>query len=328
VRALRFSRFGDPRDVLRLENLPMPEPGAGEVRVRFTHRPINPSDLLTVKGDYRIFAKPPLTPGLEGIGKIEALGGGVSGLEVGQRVISLTGMPGTWAEQLVLPAERAMPLPAAICDQLGAQTVANPMTAWALLYDELPLREGDWLLQTAAASTVGKMIATLARRRGVRTLNVVRRRDQAQAVRDAGGDVVVVTDEDSLIDRVRAVTGTDGVGVAIDAVGGSLGAQVVSCVRPGGVLYVYGLLSGNTLGSIDAKALIFDKVTVRGFWIMEWFQRQSPEVIGRGLTDVVTMLACGDLCAAVEAEYDLADFRQAIEHAERTGRRGKILLTG
>lgn len=328
MRALRFSRFGEPRDVLRLENLPAPEPGTGEVRVRFTHRPINPSDLLTVRGDYRILAQPPLTPGLEGVGTIDALGDGVSGLSVGQRVISLAGIPGTWAEQLVLPVERAMPLPDAIGDEVAAQTVANPVTAWALLYDELPLRDGDWLLQTAAASTLGKLIAALARRRGVRTLNVVRRRDQAQAVLDAGGDDVVVTDEESLIDRVRAVTRDAGVGVAIDAVGGSLGAQLVSCLRPGGVLYSYGLLSGNHLGSIDAKALIFDNVTVRGFWIMEWFQRRPPEVIGRALTDVVSMLASGDLRPDVEAAYDLGDFRRAIVHGERVGRRGKILLTG
>jgi len=328
MRALRFARFGDPRDVLRLENIPAPEPRADEVRIRFTHRPINPSDLLTVRGDYRIFAQPPLTPGLEGVGVIDALGDGVSGLSVGQRVISLAGLPGTWAEQFVVPAERAMPLPDAVRDEVGAQALANPVTAWALLYDQLPLRHGDWLLQTAAASTLGKLVAALARRRGVRTVNVVRRRDQAQAVLDAGGDAVVVTDEESLIDRVLAVTRDTGVGVAIDAVGGSLGAQLVSCLRPGGVLYSYGLLSGSELGSIDAKALIFDNVTVRGFWIIEWFQRRPPEVISRALTEVVTMLACGDLRPNVEAEYDLGEFGRAIAHAERAGRQGKILLTG
>src|SRR5215471_3770476 len=104
MRALRFARFGDPRDVLRLENIPAPEPRADEVRIRFTHRPINPSDLLTVRGDYRIFIQPPLTPGLERVGVIDALGDGISGLALGQRVISLAGLPGTWGEQLVVPA--------------------------------------------------------------------------------------------------------------------------------------------------------------------------------------------------------------------------------
>src|SRR5215831_20921676 len=174
MRALRFARFGDPRDMLRLENIPAPEPRADEVRIRFTHRPINPSDLLTVRGDYRIFTQPPLTPGLEGVGVIDALGDGVSGLSVGQRVISLAGLPGTWAEQFVVPAERAMPLPDAVSDPDAAQLLVNPMTAWAFLNGELPLRDGDWLLQTAAASTLGKMIVALARARGVRTLNVVR----------------------------------------------------------------------------------------------------------------------------------------------------------
>ena len=328
MRALRFPRFGNPREVLSVEALPSPAPDAGQVRIRFTHRPINPSDLLTVTGDYRIFTRPPLTPGLEGVGVIDALGDGVAGLTTGQRVISLAGMPGTWAEQFVVAAERAMPLPDAISDQVGAQTLANPVTAWALVNDELPLREGDWLLQTAAASALGKVIVAFARRRGVRTLNVVRRRDQARQVLDAGGDAVVVTDEESLVDRVPAITGSAGVGVALDSVGGLLGAQVVSCLRPGGIMYSVGLLSGESLGPVDVKTLIFDNVTLRGFWIIEWFQRRPPEVIGRALTDVVTMLATGDPTLSVEAEYDLADFRRAIEHAGRAGRRGKILLTG
>ncbi len=328
MRAIRFAQHGDPLRVLALENVATPAPGPGEVRVRLTHRPINPADLLTVMGYYRIFTKPPLSPGLEGVGRIDALGPGVQGLTVGQRVISLAGQPGHWAEQYVMPAERVLPIPDAIPDQVAAQTLANPVTAWALVNDELPVREGDWLLQTAASSAVGRLVIQLARRRGIRTVNVVRRRDLAQQILDWGGDAVISTDEESLIERAQAITGGAGVAAAIDAVGGDIGGQTTSCLRPGGAMYSYGILSGTPLNGVDVARMIFDGTTLRGFWIIEWFQRRPPDVIGRALTEVITMLGSGELTTTTEAEYDLADFSRAIEHAQKPGRRGKILLVG
>src|ERR1051325_86872 len=121
MRAIRFTQHGDPLRVLALEDVATPTPGPGEVRVRLTHRPITPADLLTVTGYYRIFSTPPLAPGLEGVGVIDALGDGVQGLSVGQRVISLAGQPGHWAEQYVMPAERVLPIPDAIPDQVAAR---------------------------------------------------------------------------------------------------------------------------------------------------------------------------------------------------------------
>jgi len=328
MRAIRFSQFGNPRDVLALENIPSPEPGSGQVRVRFTHRPINPSDLLTVQGIYPVAAKPPASPGLEGVGRVDALGEGVSGLSIGQRVISLAAAPGTWAERFVIPADRALPMPDAVPDPVASQTLANPVTAWALVNDEIDMQPGEWLLQTAAASTLGKLVIQLARRRGFRTLNVVRRRAHVDDVLAAGGDAVVCTEDESLSERVSRIVGADGVAWALDSVGGEVGAEVVSCLRPGGTMLSVGLLSGTTLGTLDARSLIFNGTTVRGFWIIEWFGRRPADVIGRALEEVVTLLATGELRLSVEAQYPLDDFREAVDHSTRPGRHGKILLVG
>src|SRR3954463_3858297 len=111
MRALRFKKCGDPLEVLTLEDVASPVPGPGEVRVRITHRPINPSDLYCVQGVYPVRPELPGSPGFEGVGAIDAIGAGVSGLTVGQRAISATGMPGTWAEHLIAPAEGVVPIP-------------------------------------------------------------------------------------------------------------------------------------------------------------------------------------------------------------------------
>lgn len=328
MRALRFARHGEPLDVLHLDDVPEPHPGPGEVRMRITHRSINPSDLLTVRGLYPNQPSLPGSPGLEGVGVIDALGDGVTNLARGQRVISLAGVPGMWAEQVVIPAERALPVPDAVSDQVAAQVLVNPVTAWVMLNDELALARGDWLLQTAASSTLGRLVIQLARHRGIHTVNVVRRRAQAKALLDAGADAVVCTDDEPIIERVRAITGGKGVRAAIDAVSGPQGGDVARCLAPGGTMLTMGVLGGVTLGPIDAGDLLFKGATIRGFWLTNWFTRQAPESVGRALTEVLTLLATGVMKPVVEAEYDLADFREAIAHAERPGRIGKVLLRG
>lgn len=328
MRALRLNQFGEPLDVLHLDDVPTPEPGPGEVRVRMTHRSINPSDLLTVRGFYPIRPSLPGSPGLEGVGVVDALGAGVTTLARGQRVISLAGVPGTWAEQLVIPADRALPVPDAVSDQVAAQVLVNPVTAWAMLHDELALGEGDWVLQTAASSTLGHLVVQLAKRRGIRTINVVRRRAQVEALLDLGADAVVCTEDESLVERVQAITGGKGVRGAIDAVSGPQGGEVAKCLAAGGTMLTMGVLGGATLGPIDAGDLLFKGATIRGFWLTNWFGRQSLESMGRAFTEVLTLLATGAMQPVVEAEYDLADFRGAITHAERQGRSGKVLFRG
>lgn len=328
MRALRFSQNGEPSDVLHLDQVVSPQPGAGEVRIRVTHRPINPSDLLTIRGLYPKQPRLPGSPGLEGVGVVDALGSGVHDIDVGTRVITLAGVPGTWAEEVVIPAPAALPVPDALSDETAAQILVNPMTAWAMLTDELSLERGDWLLQTAAGSTLGRLVIQLATQRGIRTINVVRRRSQCQELIDLGGDAVVCTGDESLVDRVRVLTAGRGVIGAIDSVGGPEASQVARCLATNGTMLAMGVLSGNPAASLDLADFIFKGATIRGFWLTNWSQRQTPESLSRALTEVMTLLATRRMEPLVEAEYELADYSKAIEHAERPGRRGKILLRG
>lgn len=323
--SVRFGEFGVPSEVLRVEEVERPEPGAGEVLVRMRARPINPSDLLTVRGLYGALPKLPATPGLEGMGVVEAVGEGVERPAVGTRVIPL-GVAGTWQEYVVARAAQLIPVPESISDQTAAQFVVNPLTAWIMTVEELSLKPGEWLLQTAAGSTLGRVVLQLARLRRFRTINVVRRREQAEALKALGADACICTDEEEIDARVREITGREGVTKAIDAVGGETGAAALRALGRGGVMIVYGLLSGRPT-PVDGGRMIFTSTTLRGFWLGEWFRSAPPERQQAVTTEMLRAMASSDVVPPVEAEYPLAEVLAAVAHSERPGRSGKVLLT-
>lgn len=325
MRSLRFDAFGEPAERLRMAELPEPTPGAGELLIRMRARSINPSDLLTVRGFYGQLPTLPATPGLEGMGVIEAVGESVTGWAVGQRVIPL-GVAGTWQEYLVVPATQAVLVPDAMADNVAAQFVVNPLTAWIML-DELNLAEGDWVLQTAAGSTLGRLVIQLAKMRGYKTLNVVRRRAQVDEIKELGGDEVICTEDEDLVKRVREVVGPHKLKAALDAVGGETGGAVAQALGSNGVMLVYGLLSMQPM-PLDSGRMIFQSSTVRGFWLSDWLRNASPAKSQALFGAALHAMASGKLVPPVEAEYDLADFVAAVEHAERPGRSGKVLFVG
>ena len=323
MRSVRFDRFGEPADVLLVHEAPLPSVGQGEVLVRIRARPINPSDLLTVRGFYGTLPQLPATPGYEGVGVIEAVGPDVTGVQTGQRVIVRT--PGTWQELLVVKGTNLIPPPDSVSDESAAQFTVNPLSAWIMVTEELALQPGQWLLQTAAGSTLGRIVLQVAKLRHVKTINVVRRRDQAQELRTLGADEVICTDEDDLGQRVMAITGGTGVSAAIDAVGGQVGSDVVRVLTPGGVMLVYGLLSRQPT-SIDGGQMVFRTTSVRGFWLAAWLRAAPVAKQQTVIREVMTHMAKGEVVPPVEAKYDLGDVTGAVRHAERPGRRGKVLL--
>lgn len=327
MRSLRFSQFGPPADVLSLEEMPLPEPREGQVRIRLTHRPINPADLLTVTGQYGRLPPLPATPGGEGTGVIDALSPGMSGLEIGQRVIPLGPSGGTWAEYVLADAARLLPVPESVSDQTAAQFVVNPVTAWVMLEEVLALEAGDWLLQTAAGSTLGRVVLQIAQLRGYKTVNLVRRAEQTEELLRLGADAVFSTSEKNLVEHVRALTGGSGVTGVIDAVGGATGSLALQCLRPGGTMLVYGMLSEEPL-PLHSGEMLFRGLTVSGFWLSHWFRTTPVANVTGTLASLLGHMAAGHLVPPVEAEYDLSDFAAALAHAQQPGRQGKVLLTG
>ena len=194
MKAIVFERFGEPAEVLRVRDVPMPEPGPGEVRVRMIASPINPSDLLVVRGRYGVLPPLPATPGFEGVGVVDKVGPGLLGwLVQGKRVAVINAKGGNWAEYAVIPARQARPVPDDIPDEQVASFFVNPATVLAMVRHVLAVPRGEWLLQSAAGSTLGRMIIKLGRHDGFKTVNVVRRREAIDELKALGGDVVIAS---------------------------------------------------------------------------------------------------------------------------------------
>lgn len=327
MRAVRFSSFGNPEDVLQVQDIPRPGLARSDALIRMAARPINPSDLLTIRGRYGALPALPATPGWEGAGAVEAAGAEVDASLVGHRVVLLGGQ-GTWQELLAAPAETVVTVPVGVPDEVAAQAVINPLSVWAML-EELSAAPGEWLVQTAAASALGRLVIQLARRRGLRTINLVRRAEQAKEIEALSPDVVIVGEDDSLLDQVNAATGSDGVGFALDAVGGRLGGLVLRSLRRGGTMLVHGSLAHPEPLPVPMGRLLTRSLTVRGFWVNAWRDHTPLAAQKEAITKILAMVEAGDLrLAEVEARFDLGDVRQAVQLAAQPGRTGKVLLTG
>jgi NADPH:quinone reductase len=329
MRALRYHSLGKPREVLQVDDLPSPAPGRGEVLVRLSHRPINPADLHAILGSYGKMPQLPAVGGHEGTGTITALGDGVEGLAIGQRVVPM-GVEGTWREEVAVPAEACFAVPAGVPEGSAAQLFVNPLTA-ALMLDELDLPAGAWLLQTAGTSQVGRIVVQLARQRGIRTISIVRRASAVDELAALGGDEFIVADVEAdarnVRNRVFALTDGRGASGGLDGVAGKVGGLASRCLAPGATMLVYGGLSGNPL-AVEAGTLIFRHLTVRGFWRTGWFDRHTTAETRARLAPLAEAVASGALRLPVAATYDLAEFRDAIEHSRQPGLEGKVLLTG
>jgi NADPH:quinone reductase-like Zn-dependent oxidoreductase len=329
MQAAIFDRFGVPEDVLRVGEAPTPEPGPGQVRVRMTASPINPSDLLVVRGEYGKLPTLPATPGFEGAGVMDKSGGGVlallRGLKPGRRVAVISSAGGTWAQFAVVPARQLVPLPDDIPDEQAAAFFVNPASAVVMTRHVLNIRPGEWLVQTAAGSALGRMVIRLGKHYGFRTINVVRRREQAEELQRAGADAVVCTADESVPNRVRALTEGHGVKYAIDAVGGETGAAVLQSLGAGGRMLVYGTLSREPI-PIDPRVLMMGGKRVEGFWLSEWVRGQRPLRMLRLFGTIRDLMRGGVLTSEVGATFPLDEVAKAAAQAAQPGRHGKVLL--
>src|SRR3954469_15865705 len=191
MKSIMFDQFGEPAEVLSVREVPMPEPGPGQVRVRMIASPVNPSDLLVVRGRYGVLPTLPASVGFEGVGVVDAVGPGLLGwLVKGKRVAVLNGTGGNWSEYVVIPAKQARPVADDLPDEQVASFFVNPASVLAMVRHVLAVPKGQWLLQSAAGSALGRMVIKLARHDGIRTINVVRRPEAIDELKALGADVV------------------------------------------------------------------------------------------------------------------------------------------
>jgi NADPH2:quinone reductase len=325
MKAIVCERWGEPEEVLQVRDVPESAPGRGEVRVRMIASPINPSDLLMVRGQYGRQPELPAIPGFEGVGVVESGSGLLARRVMGRRVAVLNSGGGNWAEHVVIPARQAVPVPQELTDEQAATFFVNPASALTMTRYVLRVPAGAWLLQTAAASTLGRMVVRLGQRFGFRTLNVVRRREQAEELLRLGGTAAIATHDESLTQRVQALTGGEGVPYALDAVGGATGSEVAGVLGRGGRMIVYGTLAGEPL-SINPRTLMVGQKRIEGFWLSEWVRAQKPWTMLLLFRRLGKLQRDGVLLSEVGKSFPLRDIHAAVRQAAQPGRQGKVLL--
>lgn len=325
MRALELRSY-EGADALALVERPVPKPGAGEALVRIAATPVNPSDLMFVRGLYGTKKKLPVVPGFEGSGTVVAVGAGLMGSYLkGKRVACAAPFDGdgTWAEYMLTPAALCVPLGARTELEGAASMIVNPFTAWALLSRASRLG-AKAVVQTAAASALGRMVVRLAASRGVPVVSVVRRREQVELLKSEGAEHVLDSSEEEFDARLKELCARLGATVAFDAVAGEMTGRVLRAMPKGGRAIVYGALSMEGC-LVDPRGLIFEGKAVEGFWLSEWLKSQnvlSKLVMSRG----VQSLLQNELKTEVRARLPLEEAAEGLRSYEREMTGGKVLL--
>lgn len=323
MKVAELKAFGPAPEVVDCVEVEEPAaPAAGQVVIEVLAAPINPADLLLIEGKYATRPPLPAPLGIEGAGRVLAVGTEVVGLAPGDLVMSLH--RANWAQRLRLPADQLVKAPAELDPRQLAMLKVNPATAYLMLKSYRDLATGDWLVQNAANSAVGNNVIRLAKGWGLRTVNIVRREAAVAPLRALGADVVLL-DAPDVGERARRATGGEPIRLAIDAVAGPASRRLADCLDDDGVVVTYGLLSGAPC-ELAADQAIFRGITLTGFWLAK-VMRQKPFAELQGMyQELMAGLAEGRLGVPVEAAYPLAEIKAALAHAGRAGRDGKVLL--
>ena len=324
MKAVRFSRFGPASQVAELVEIPEPAPpGSGEALIEVEVAPNNPSDLLHFEGRYAQPIPLPAFAGAGVLGRVARPGPNVQHLKPGDRVIAVNTQRRGWCERFVWPAERLIPLPAADPVEL-ALLAANPPTALLMLKTFSNLQPGDWVIQNAANSSVGVSLIQIAKAIRLHTVNIVRRPQLIDHLATFGANATLVDGPD-LPARVAAATGNGHIKLAIDAVAGDATRRLANCLADSGTVVNYGLLSGRPC-EVDAADVVFRDISLHGFWYSRWLASASPAVVKSLFERLVGMLQAKTLRVPVEASYPIDQLNEALAHAQREGRSGKVVL--
>jgi NADPH:quinone reductase-like Zn-dependent oxidoreductase len=324
VKQVLIDRYGTPWDVARCaEVADVGAPANDEVVFDVLAFPINPADMWFCKGSYRLKPPLPATPGAECVGRVAAVGAAVKHVKAGDLVINL--QRENWAQRRKVKGDDAIPLPAGIDLEQAAMVRINPPTALLMLSDFVDLEPGDWVIQNVANSAVGRLLIVLARQRGLRTVNVVRRASLADELKALGADLVVV-DADDLGQKVAQATGDAAIRLGVEAIGGSATGRLADCIATDGTLVHYGSMSGED-PRVGRSNFIYRGVRLTGFMLGRFLGRRSPEKIREIYGGLAQQVMAGKLSAPVDTVYPIDKIKEALAHADRAGRNGKILVS-
>ena len=318
MRALQAGKYGDASEVVNLVELAEPgQPVSGEVQIEVEFSPVGHNDFLMIAGRLPNLPKEPPVLGNEGVGRVRAIGPDVSHLKVGDRVF-LPIYGGAWRERLNAPAEKLFALPTDVDPRQLSMLRINPSAAALLLSEYVDLKPREWVIQNASNSAVGRAVIAVARERGLKTINLVRREDLVQELVEAGGDLVLLDSPENAA-RAADILGDRRVPLAIDGVGGPATERLIAYLAPRGKVVSYAMMSKERpiadLGKLMNKGVALDS-----FYLAKKDNAPAMEAF---LPIGVRLLSSGSLVMPVSAVYPLKDFKEAFAH---TLRGGKVLL--
>jgi NADPH2:quinone reductase len=355
MKSVRVHAFTERPEDLRIDELPAPVPGPGQVRVRMLMSPVNPSDFHFIRGIYyralerviwnqkdagtdrrvwidpgrgREIPVPPYTLGGEGVGIVEACGGGFLAKRLmGKRVAVAAGGPpnGLWQESAVVEARRVIPVDASLPDEQASMYLINPISAYVMVREVLKVPRDGWLLLTAAGSALGKSVVRMGRHYGFRTICVVRSDANTAELVSLGADAVIETDKHDLFAEVYRATGGKGASHALDCVGGQLTADIVRCLGLDGRLVLYGTMADSPV-QVAVRDLMMPLAGVEGFYLGNWMPRQSPFKLLGVLRAVKKLTALGIFHTEVGEIFPIERAADAVTASLQSGRTGKVML--
>lgn len=320
MKAVRVHEFGGP-EVLRDGEVPLPEPGPTEARVKIEVAGLNYVDVHHRKGDYP--NELPLIPGVEGAGVVDAVGSDVSGVDPGDRVAYGLQL-GSYAEYVTVPAWKLVPVPDELDIQLAAAAMIQGLTAHYLSHSAYSIQPGDIVLIHAAAGGVGHLLVQMAKRQGARVIGTASTDEKARVARQVGADEVILYTQVDFEEETRRLTKGEGVSVVYDAVGQATFDKGLNCLKPRGYMVLYGEASG-PVAPIDPKVLnakgsLYLTRTSMGHYI-----RDRAELLQRA-TDLFEWIAAGELKVRIDKTFSLAEAAEAHRYAEGRKTKGKVLL--
>ena len=318
MNAVHLTAYGDPTKYLKMVELPEPEaPAPNQVLLQVDFSPLNPNDLMLAQGIYSIRPPLPSVIGNEGIGHVLAVGSAVSEISVGDRVLVPLHVF-AWAERVLAPAEDLIKLPLDSDIRQLSMLRINPPTAALLLSEFVDLKPGDWIVQNAANSGVGRAVISFAREHKLRTINLVRRSELCGELRSAGGDIVLM-DSPVSAKIIREETQNAAIRLGLDGVSGSSTKLLGDILSADSTLVSYSAMSGAPM-SISPLDVIFKRITIRGFLLNDF---DFVSLVRPAIEEAAKLIASGRFYAPIAALYPLSSIQEAVAH---TLRGGKVLL--
>ena len=320
MKAIVVDRFGGP-EVLEVRERDVPSPGPGQVLVKQGAIGVNFIDVYRRTGLYTVDL--PSVPGMEGAGTVEAVGAEVRGCRAGDRVAYAL-VPGTYAEAVLVPVEKAVRLPGRVTFEQAAAAMLQGMTAHYLALDTFPVKKGDTVLVHAAAGGVGLLLVQVIRMRGGHVIATVSTREKAELARAAGADEVIQYTETDFAAEVRRITGGKGVQAVYDSVGRTTFLKSLDCLAPRGMMVSFGQSSGSVdpiePALLSAKGSLFLTRPTLGHYVAD------PSSLRRRAGEVLRWVADGRLTLRIGATFPLSSAAEAHRLLEGRQTTGKLLL--